>query len=91
MSKRRRAERRRRRRRIALGLAIAGTAAEAIELRRRGYGLAGEVTVRCREGHTFTTWWIPGVSFKALRLGIWRFQRCPVGDHWSLVTPVRRD
>jgi len=22
-------------------------------------------------------------------LGWWRFQRCPVGHHWSLVTPVR--
>jgi hypothetical protein len=25
---------------------------------------------------------------KALRLGWWRFQHCPVGHHWSLVTPV---
>jgi len=25
---------------------------------------------------------------KAVRLGPWRFQRCPVGKHWSLVTPV---
>jgi hypothetical protein len=32
-----------------------------------------------------------GVSFKALRLGRWRFQRCPVGEHWSLVTPVKAD
>jgi len=22
-------------------------------------------------------------------LGWWRFQRCPVGRHWTLVTPVR--
>jgi hypothetical protein len=29
------------------------------------------------------------VSFKALRLGPWRLQRCPVGRHWSIVTPVR--
>jgi hypothetical protein len=91
MTKRQRAERRRKRRRVALAVGLAGTAAEAYELRRRGYGLFGEVTVRCREGHEFTTWWIPGVSFKALRLGIWRYQRCPVGHHWSLVTPVRRD
>ena len=27
---------------------------------------------------------------KAARLGWWRFQRCPVGRHWSLVTPVKR-
>jgi hypothetical protein len=24
-----------------------------------------------------------------VRLGWWRFQRCPVGRHWTLVTPVR--
>jgi hypothetical protein len=28
------------------------------------------------------------VSFKALRLGRYRFQRCPVGEHWTLVEPV---
>jgi hypothetical protein len=33
---------------------------------------------------------VPAVSIKSLRLGLWRFQRCPVGNHWSLVTPVRR-
>jgi hypothetical protein len=38
----------------------------------------------------FTTLWLPGVSVKSLRLGWWRLQRCPVGGHWSLVTPVRR-
>ena len=83
-----RSERRRRRRRIALLLAVVGTAHEALALRRRGYPLAGEVVVRCREGHLFSTLWIPGVSFTSLRLGIWRVQRCPVGHHWSLVTPV---
>jgi len=25
---------------------------------------------------------------KSLRLIWWRFQYCPVGRHWSLVTPV---
>jgi hypothetical protein len=30
------------------------------------------------------------VAGKSFRLGWWRFQRCPVGGHWSLVTPVRR-
>jgi len=44
--------------------------------------------VRCRSGHLFTTWWIPGASVKALRLGWWRLQFCPAGRHWSLVTPV---
>jgi hypothetical protein len=63
---------------------------EVIVLTRRGYPLAGNVVVRCREGHLFTTIWVPGVSVKALRLGPWRLQRCPAGNHWSIVTPVRR-
>jgi hypothetical protein len=29
------------------------------------------------------------VSVKALRLVWWRVQRCPVGRHWTIVTPVR--
>jgi hypothetical protein len=57
--------------------------------RRRGYNFGGNVVVRCREGHLFTTIWIPGASLKALRLGWFRVQRCPVGEHWSLVRPVR--
>jgi hypothetical protein len=63
---------------------------EAIPLWRRGYGLGGSVVARCHDGHQFTTIWIPGASVKALRLGRWRFQRCPVGHHWSIVTPVRK-
>lgn len=58
-------------------------------MRARGYPMGGNLIVRCRRGHLFTTLWIPGVSFKALRLGWMRFQRCPVGHHWSLITPVR--
>jgi hypothetical protein len=38
----------------------------------------------------FTTIWIPGASVKSLRLGWWRFQHCPVGSHWSIVTPVKK-
>jgi len=58
-------------------------------MRLRGYRVGANVIVRCRDGHLFTTIWIPGVSLKAVRLGLWRFQRCPVGKHWSIVTPVR--
>lgn len=54
-----------------------------------GYKLGGSVVVRCRRGHLFTTIWIPGVKLKALDLGWARLQRCPVGRHWTLVTPVR--
>ena len=58
-------------------------------MKLRGYPLGGKLVVRCREGHLFTTIWIPGASFKSLRFGWWRFQRCPVGKHWSIVTPVK--
>lgn len=57
--------------------------------RRHGYDIGLNTTVRCRQGHLFTTIWIPGASLKAVRLGWARLQRCPVGAHWSLVTPVR--
>ena len=74
--------------RVAL-LAIGAVAGATLIARRLGYKLGGNVVVRCLEGHLFTTIWIPGVKFKALDLGIARIQRCPVGNHWSLVVPVR--
>jgi hypothetical protein len=76
----------RRRRRLLVGVALL---AEPLALKLRGLPLGGNVVVRCREGHLFTTLWVPSVSLKAVRLGWWRFQRCPVGGHWSLVTPVK--
>ena len=70
---------------VVLVLAI-GT----IVARRKGYaGLGGNTIVRCRKGHLFMTIWVPGASLKSVRLGWARFQRCPVGKHWSLVTPVK--
>jgi hypothetical protein len=66
--------------------AAALTAAEAVFVaHRRGRLLAARTVVRCHRGHLFTTLWIPGVSFKSIRLGPWRVQRCPVGQHWALV------
>ena len=47
--------------------------------------LGGNVIVRCRDGHLFTTIWIPAASVKSLRLGLWRVQHCPVGHHWTVV------
>src|SRR4051812_32013846 len=85
----RRGRRRRSRTRRLVMLALS-VLPEVIVLRRRGYPPAGNVVVRCREEHLFTTIWVPGLSVKALRLGPWRVQRCPVGGHWSGVTPVRR-
>jgi hypothetical protein len=63
---------------------------EVVVLMLRGYPPLGKVVVRCGKGHLFTTIWVPGVSVKAFRLGPWRLQRCPVGPHWSIVSPVRR-
>jgi hypothetical protein len=68
---------------VAVGVLVAWT------LVRARQGQAGSaVIVRCREGHLFTTIWIPGVSFKAIRLGTDRSQWCPVGRHWTTVTRV---
>jgi hypothetical protein len=71
---------------IAAGAAII---LSIIVARLLGYGMGGNTVVRCRRGHLFTTIWIPGGSLKAVRLGWARFQWCPVGRHWSIVTPVK--
>jgi hypothetical protein len=79
-----------RRRHTAIAIACVLTGVEALGVaHRRGSLLAVDTVVRCRSGHLFTTWWIPGASIKSVRLGWWRLQRCPVGRHWSLVTPAR--
>ena len=70
-------------------LLVAGVLGETVAMRARGYPIGGNLIVRCRRGHLYTTLWIPSFSIKALRLGWWRFQRCPVGHHWSFVTPVK--
>jgi hypothetical protein len=70
---------------IAAGVAVGGT----LIARRLGYNLGTNTVVRCRQGHLFTTIWIPGIKLKELDLVVARVQRCPVGQHWSLVVPVR--
>ncbi|ADP83079.1 hypothetical protein [Pseudofrankia inefficax] len=70
---------------VVLAVIVVGT----VVARRRGYNVGGQTVVRCRDGHLFTTVWIPGGSFKSIRLGWYRLQYCPVGRHWSLVAPVR--
>jgi hypothetical protein len=77
-----------RKRRRAATIAISAALVEAGGLWLRTGRVGGNVIVRCRQGHLYTTLWIPAVSMKSLRLGPWRVQRCPVGHHWSLVTPV---
>ena len=68
---------------VAVGLSL-------LYFKQRDYsGPNGRTIVRCRQGHLYTTIWIPFMSFKAVRLGLTRFQFCPIGRHWSFVTPVR--
>ncbi len=60
-----------------------------VSARRLGSApVGGETIVRCPKGHVFTTLWVPGASLKAVRLGPYRLQRCPVGGHVALVTPA---
>jgi hypothetical protein len=79
---------RRRKRQVLFGV-VAFYVVATVVARRRGYLFGTDLVVRCRQGHLFTTIWVPGVSLKSIRLGWWRFQHCPVGNHWSLVTPVK--
>lgn len=72
-----------------LASVLAAVAFEAAAAWIKSGKIGGNLVVRCRSGHLFTTIWIPAVSIKALRLGPWRVQRCPVGHHWSVVTPVK--
>jgi hypothetical protein len=79
-----------RKRRLVIGAIIAaGYAVGTILAIREGYQFGGSVPVRCRQGHLFSTTWIPGASIKALRLGLWRVQWCPVGRHVDLVRLVK--
>jgi len=72
---------------IAAGVAVGGT----LIARRLGYNLGTNTIVRCRQGHVFTTIWIPGIKLKEIDLVVARIQHCPVGNHWSLVVPVRAE
>ena len=78
---------------IAVAIVVLAVWLPRRALRRRGISTPGtnDVVVRCDGGHLFTTIWIPSVSFKAVRLGFKRYQHCPVGHHWTKVTPVPVD
>src|ERR1700685_2907955 len=80
---------RRKRGRAIAAVVIAGYVAGSIVATRAGYRLGRNAIVRCRQGHLFTTIWIPGGSLKAIRLGLWRIQWCPVGRHVDLVRLVK--
>lgn len=70
---------------LVVTLYVAGT----VVAQRLGYKFGTNSAVRCRAGHVFRTIWIPGASVKSLRLGWFRFQWCPVGRHWTVVSPVK--
>jgi len=74
---------------VVLATILAFLLVGTVAARRRGYGVGGTTIVRCSAGHLFTTIWLAGGSLKAIRLGWWRIQRCPVGNHWALVAPVK--
>ncbi|HWK28711.1 MAG TPA: hypothetical protein VNS09_19260 [Solirubrobacter sp.] len=74
---------------IALPIIVVVVIAQMLFSRSRGRpAIAGEIVVRCSQGHVFRTIWSPLGSFASVRLGSARFQHCPVGHHWSLVRPV---
>jgi len=79
----------RKRRLVIFAVIAAGYAAGTVIATRQGYTFGSNVVVRCRRGHLFSTVWIPGASVKALRLGYWRVQWCPVGRHVDLVRLVK--
>jgi hypothetical protein len=49
---------------ITAGVAVGGT----LIARRLGYNLGTNTVVRCRQGHLFTTIWIPGIKLKEVDL-----------------------
>jgi hypothetical protein len=75
---------------VALPVIAAVVLLRVVAARRRGQPALGrEIIVRCGKGHLFETSWSSLGSLTSIRLGFTRFQYCPVGDHWSLVKPVK--
>lgn len=50
--------------------------------------MAEWTVVRCSGGAFYETKWLPLGSFKAIRLGSKRFQRCPVHHKWEMTSQV---
>jgi hypothetical protein len=78
---------------IAAVLVVVGTVTVMVRFSRfprdSGYRFGADVIVRCRDGHLFTTTWVPLVSLKAIRLGMVRFQYCPLCDRPTFVILMR--
>ena len=69
---------------ILIGVVVLVVVIAVLAVAGRSSGQGLERIARCRSGHLFTTFVIPGASIKAVRLGRQRFGRCPVGRHWTL-------
>ena len=61
------------------------------EVLRRQQPERFEPVVECAQGHRYRSVWLPGGSLKALRWFNRRYQRCPVGRHWSWTRRVDAD
>ncbi len=70
---------------LALGLVVLVAVVAVLLVASARSGNRHERIARCRAGHLFTSTVVPGASLRAVRLGRVRFQRCPVGNHWTLV------
>lgn len=73
---------------IIVAAAIIAFAVGAMVASRKGYKEGGEVVVRCGRGHVFTTVWVDRFTYRRVDLGFAKIQRCPVGDHLTVVRPV---
>jgi hypothetical protein len=73
---------------IVIVAAIVAFVAGAFLARRKTRARPEQTYARCRRGHLFVTMWGGRGSFRMLDLGWARIQRCPVGDHLTLVYPV---
>lgn len=74
---------------VVLAVVLTGYAVGTVIAVRQGYSFGKNAIVKCRRGHFFSTTFIPGGSLKAIRLGLWRVQWCPVGRHVDLVRLVK--
>jgi hypothetical protein len=75
---------------FVLVVVVVGFAVVNLVMRRQGFSIPGTTPVRCSKGHLFLTTWVEGGSLTAVRLGTrTRYQRCPVGDHWAIIHPVK--
>jgi len=68
---------------VVLPVAVLAVVLKTRAARRGGHPTGGNVVVRSRHRHLFTTILVAGVSFEAVRLGGGRIQRCPVCEHWT--------